>query len=222
MNHRSHLAIAILLLLTGGCHAQEPDYESARAIQSDGTIAALSAADVNVADIAVNALADELGLRVGDIVVDSVRPVTWPDASVGCPEPGQAYAQVLTPGHKITLRANGKLFVMHEANGHAVLCTRKKTASQVAPGMNFSWAPLAATARADLAAQLGIAEKDIIIARGQAQQWPDSRLGCDTGDTPAQATPTDGFVITLRYGSRNYTYHADDSTVIACPAFSAD
>lgn len=221
--YRSHIAgIAILLVLSSGCHAQEADYENGKAIQSDGTIAALAAADVNVADIAVSALADALSLPVSDITVDSVRPVTWPDASVGCPEPGQAYAQVLTPGHKITLRANGKLFVMHEANGHAVLCTRKKTATQVTPGMNFSWAPMAAKARADLSRQLGIPENDIIIARGQARSWPDSSLGCDNGEVPVQATPTDGFVITLRHGSRNYLYHADDERVIACPPISVD
>ncbi|MBI2919133.1 MAG: hypothetical protein HYY01_14255 [Chloroflexi bacterium] len=32
----------------------------------------------------------------------------WPDASLGCPQPGVAYAQVATPGYRIILTSGGK------------------------------------------------------------------------------------------------------------------
>lgn len=222
MQHYSLVACLAALTLAGGCHAQQPDYENAKSIQSDGTVAALAAAQVSVADIAAAALAESLEVPVSLITVDSVRAVTWPDGSIGCPEPGVGYAQVLTPGHKITLRAEGKIYVMHEANGHAVLCNRKKTAMAMTPGLNYSWTPQAAIARADLAKQLNVAQDQIIIARGKETQWPDTSMNCDVARHDATETPTDGFIITLRHGSRNYTYHTDMKRVLACPGFSDD
>ena len=49
--------------------------------------------------------------------VESVQPVTWPDASIGCPQPGMAYAQVLVPGWRLTLDAAGRRFDYHAARG---------------------------------------------------------------------------------------------------------
>jgi hypothetical protein len=46
-----------------------------------------------------------------------VEEVTWPDASLGCPEPGMAYAQMLTPGFRVTLRSNNKLYQYHAGGG---------------------------------------------------------------------------------------------------------
>ncbi|MEL6870600.1 MAG: hypothetical protein AAFO81_12440 [Pseudomonadota bacterium] len=218
---RSLTAVAIATIL-GACNAPADQYQNAKSVQSDGTIAALASADVKIADLAVNVLADELDLPVSQITVDSVRTVTWPDGSVGCPQPGQAYGQVLTPGHKITLRAEGRVYVIHEANQHAFLCKRQKAVAEITPEFEFSWAPQAAIARKDLAGILGVAENDIIIANGSRRAWPDSSMGCEATDTPVVAVRTEGFAITLRYGSRNYTYHTDMERVIACPPIAVD
>ena len=39
--------------------------------------------------------------------------VTWPDAGLGCPQPGKSYAQELSPGYLIELEANGKIYEYH-------------------------------------------------------------------------------------------------------------
>jgi len=48
--------------------------------------------------------------------------VTWPDDSVGCPQPDIAYSQQETPGYRIVLRAGGEALVYHASARHVVLC----------------------------------------------------------------------------------------------------
>lgn len=62
---------------------------------------------------AVRALADQLGIPAEQIAVAAWEPVDWPDASLGCPEPGMAYAQVITPGYQVLLEARGETYHAH-------------------------------------------------------------------------------------------------------------
>ncbi len=57
----------------------------------------------SVVEQAKEDLAKRLDIDKDEIVVKRVESVEWPDASLGCPEPGKMYAQVITPGHKIFL-----------------------------------------------------------------------------------------------------------------------
>ena len=36
--------------------------------------------------------------------------VTWPDGSLGCPEPGMFYTQMVVPGYRIVFEVEGKRF----------------------------------------------------------------------------------------------------------------
>ncbi|MBS3889561.1 MAG: hypothetical protein KGZ92_09825 [Firmicutes bacterium] len=48
-------------------------------------------------------LADWLKVNYSEISLRRVTPMTWPDASLGWPEPDRMYAQVLTRGYAIVL-----------------------------------------------------------------------------------------------------------------------
>jgi hypothetical protein len=75
-------------------------------------------------DEAVAYLAKRLALDPKQIAVLSVEAVDWPDASLGVPEPGMAYAQGVTPGHRVRLQADGKVYQMHcGPNGRLVLAS---------------------------------------------------------------------------------------------------
>lgn len=73
---------------------------------------------------AVRALAERLGVPESVVVVASWEPVDWPDTSLGCPEPGKMYAQVITPGYQVILEVNGKRYVAHtdRAGRRVVFC----------------------------------------------------------------------------------------------------
>lgn len=76
------------------------------------------------AGAAVDYLADELGIPAEEIDVVSVEAYEWSDASLGCPEPGKSYAQVITPGYRVILEAEGETFEVHtdEEGRTVVMC----------------------------------------------------------------------------------------------------
>ena len=64
-------------------------------------------------------LADRLDVSIDRIVVREVRAVTWPDASLGCPEPDQVYAQVEQEGLLIRLSAGDEMYFYHSGGDQA-------------------------------------------------------------------------------------------------------
>jgi hypothetical protein len=63
-----------------------------------------------IVGLAISDLADRLAIDESAISVVLVEEVVWSDASLGCPRPGMAYAQVLTDGMRIVLEADGLLY----------------------------------------------------------------------------------------------------------------
>jgi hypothetical protein len=68
-------------------------------------------------------LAGQLEINEVEIKVVSVVTVNWPDTSLGLPEPGKMYAQVIVSGFRIVLSANGKEYQYHagELGGQMVV-----------------------------------------------------------------------------------------------------
>ena len=61
------------------------------------------------------------------VEVLSVRAVEWPDSSLGCPQPGFMYSQIVTPGYRIALRAGGRTYEYHSDRGQRVVfCANPK------------------------------------------------------------------------------------------------
>ncbi|MGI8643400.1 MAG: hypothetical protein ACR2LS_04720 [Thermomicrobiales bacterium] len=72
-----------------------------------------------VSDAAANA-----GLRYEQVEVVQVEAREWPDSSLGCPEEGGFYAQVITPGYLIRVTAADETLEYHtDASGENItLC----------------------------------------------------------------------------------------------------
>jgi hypothetical protein len=62
-------------------------------------------------------LAQRLSISVDQIEVLEAKLVVWPDASLGCPQPGMAYIQVPHDGALIELVADGKVYEYHSGGG---------------------------------------------------------------------------------------------------------
>lgn len=68
-------------------------------------------------------LAARLGISLDEIELVLFEAVTWRDGSLGCPEPGVGYIQVLIDGHRIQLLAGGQVFHYHSGkNEPPFLC----------------------------------------------------------------------------------------------------
>ena len=79
---------------------------------------------------AIADLAGRLGINADQIIVESVTPAEFPDASLGVPEPGMTYAQadrnpadVVTPGYAIRLMVDGQGYEYHAAGDRVVLAS---------------------------------------------------------------------------------------------------
>ena len=73
------------------------------------------------------AVAQRLGVDAESVVVQSVKSREWPDSSLGCPQRGAVYLQVITPGYLIVVEAGGKKLEYHtNKSGVAlVLCSER-------------------------------------------------------------------------------------------------
>lgn len=64
-------------------------------------------------------------IDTGEIALVAAESVNWPDTSLGCPEPGMMYAQVITPGYRIVLSCAGEAYEYHSDRGSRVVyCPR--------------------------------------------------------------------------------------------------
>jgi hypothetical protein len=176
---------------------------------------------------AVNAARDKyaasLGIPADQVNVVSVEPVTWNDSSLGCGKPGEMYLQVLTPGYKVTLEANGQQAVYHtdKGTGHppsVVRCDQESSISAFQPlpqvDLNKMGAGVLDKVRRDLEGRIGAGTP---IALDQTTVAEVTELICDGTPTPTSGGP--GKVILefhLRAGKDVHVYRAWGSDILYC------
>jgi hypothetical protein len=74
-------------------------------------------------DAALQAAAQHLGVPPDQLKITQVEPHDWPDASLGCPQPGQMYSQVVTPGYLVMIASDGHQLEYHtDMRGGVTLC----------------------------------------------------------------------------------------------------
>lgn len=62
---------------------------------------------------AVADLSAKIGVSPDEITLVSLEAVEWSDASLGCPQEGFMYAQVITPGYLIIFKVKGTEYKYH-------------------------------------------------------------------------------------------------------------
>ena len=89
----------------------------------------------NLIDKARMDLAQQLSIPMTQINLIQAISATWPDSSLGCPQPGMAYSQVLTPGYLIQLQADNRVYEYHtDADQLVVFCEENTIEYPVKPG----------------------------------------------------------------------------------------
>ena len=76
--------------------------------------------------VAKTDLMQRLGVTEEDILVKSVEEKQWRNSSLGCPQPGMMYLQVITPGFRIVLTVDGQDYDYHTDFSRAILCSPQK------------------------------------------------------------------------------------------------
>jgi hypothetical protein len=146
--------------------------------------------------------------------VEDATAVTWPDAGLGCPQKGMMYAQMMVPGYRVRLRADGHSYDVHVGGSRAVVCPDASGGSR--GGYLSSAAELGAKARRDLAHRLKTTEPKIEVKFVRPTTWPDAELACAGAAATPAPRETQGFVIELVHEGQTYRYHTDMSRVRLC------
>ena len=93
---------------------------------------------VAAAAAAVAYLAAELDISPEEVTVLSFEPVEWSDASLGCPQPGMMYVQVITPGYRFLLEAEGREYEVHtDRTGQSVVVCQSASPHESDPEAIF-------------------------------------------------------------------------------------
>jgi len=71
-------------------------------------------------------LAERLNAPVDEIGIQRIDARQWPDTSLDCPEPGFAYAGVITPGYRILLTHAGRTYAFHSSASRVVYCPQDR------------------------------------------------------------------------------------------------
>ncbi len=172
--------------------------------------------------VAIDTLAAELGIPKDQVLVDTVRTVEWRDSSLGCPKPGVAYLDVISPGHRVTLRVDRQVHVVHEAGNRAFVCVQTKAMGGITPQRDLSFGPQMVAARRDLASRLGATEREILFLSGEGKTWNDGSLGCPEPGVMYTQAQVHGWVLSFGHRQQVYTYHTDLDRTIPCPPITSE
>lgn len=78
--------------------------------------------------------AQKLGVAPDALVVTKAEAVTWPDGSLGCPEPGMFYTQALVDGYWIVVEAGDQaLDYRVSGGGNFRICDQPQPGSRAKP-----------------------------------------------------------------------------------------
>jgi len=170
----------------------------------------LNADQEKALELALEALSREVDLSQKHITRQRVYAVEWPDSSLGCPQPGRSYLQVITPGYLVSFSANGESYTVHVGAGNAVACNKLTAGLEGRRQRSQHIMKVYRAAQVDLAGRLKIDPGEITVTGMTPTTWNDSSLGCPQIGKNYSQTAVEGFVIRLECRGRQYEYHSDN------------
>ena len=102
------ISITLLILIVTACSPEAQATEAPSSIDEQPTPTHIPVDLTPAQRAAINTLSENLGLPIDKIKLISTEAVEWPDGCLGIEGAGLACAQVITPGFRILLEANGK------------------------------------------------------------------------------------------------------------------
>lgn len=161
-----------------------------------------------------NKVAQKLGVAPETLTMVQSEEVQWRNSSLGCPQKGMNYLQVITPGWRIIFEdQDGRWHYVHtsERTQNFIICKDSKT---LEPGstpipnerdMNI----VKDTAITLLMEQLQVERQAISIVSVESVEWRNSCLGCQLPKQNCLMVITPGFRVTLESGGKTYYIHSN-------------
>lgn len=169
-----------------------------------------------IGELAIQALAAQIGLPATSITMQSIKGVDWPNGCLGIDYKDTACTDVIVPGYRIMLEADGQTYEYRSNSDGSLLLL-------AAPIVKMPDNKVEDLAREALAVQLGIAKETITLVSIEAVDWPDSCLGITFSDMACATVITPGYRIILEANGQTYEYHTnkDGSQMLLASALPA-
>jgi hypothetical protein len=176
-------------------------------------------------------LAGRLGIDADQIVVQDVTPAEFPDASLGAPEPGMTYAQVITPGYVIQLQVGDQGYEYHAAGERVVLVPGDQDTTDTVPaegdqgpagtvaieGVRVTADALTVTGSSTFPDGTGI-QVELLAGNQAAAWWPESAYTAVQGGAWELTVPLEGVALDRELYYTVYAWaETDDSTRVSFP-----
>ena len=188
-----------------------------------GTIEVVTQMDDGVAlprliERAIADLVQATSAAADEIAVVSTEEVEWSDTSLGCPQPDEMYAQMITPGYLIVLEGDGNSYEYHsgtDPEGPLVQCTEDGTpalsgtiegVTQMDVGVALP--RLIERAIEDLVQATSAAAGEVAVVSAEEVEWSDTSLGCPQPDGMYAQMITPGYLFILERDGDTYEYHS--------------
>lgn len=166
--------------------------------------------------LARQVIADYLSLSIADTKLVSLEAQDFRNSSLDCPVPGMAYMQVITPGHRAIVEAQGRRFDVRVAGENGKICRNTKRSNPIVDSDSESEIQtMVDLARRDLAGLLDTKAAKIRVHNIQPNNGQHLPAGCTPQCT--EATEACGYLIGLFYDGRRYDYHVVDGRAVPCP-----
>lgn len=169
-------------------------------------------------ELAVADLAGRLGSNTL-IEVMIAHELTWPDGSLGCPQPDTLSTQALVEGYRIELSDGTETYAYHGAvreapflcesavdDGNSMSSGRDESDPPDSPSAPPP--PIVAAAVTNLSERLGVPEGVIAVVSHEGVTWPDSSIGCPSKGLVYMQVLTTGTLTILAVDGIRYRYHS--------------
>jgi hypothetical protein len=121
------LFLFLVALVSGGCYPSQTIAREPQVLPTQGDNTQMTQSVPGLQGLIEKAkedLAKRLSITVIEINVAEATEVIWPDSSLGCPQNGMAYLEVLTPGYLSMLEYANKQYEYHaDKHMYVIYCT---------------------------------------------------------------------------------------------------
>ena len=188
------------ILLTAG--GSEYEYRSNR--EGDVLRRSENSEPLRLTAKAAALLAKIAGLKLEEIVFVGLEPMDWPNACLGAEEADEVCAAVITPGYRVKLEYDGRVYVLH-TNADASLGRLGGPADLA----------VALKVRQVAAQELNTALDTVRLVDVEQVEWRNSCLGVEKEGRMCLQVLTPGYRVKVEVDGQQMEYHTNhDATAI--------
>ena len=166
------------------------------------------------------ALAERLGVDAGAVKILEIEAQQWSDTCLGLGGPAEMCGQVIVPGFRIVVEANGQQAVFRTDRAGSTI---REAVDESAAGPNADKTPIgkpvlegetpeAVKKVIDLvSAENSLRPADVRVVSVEEVMWSDSCLGVNLRGMMCMQVITPGYRVIVEAGGKQMVYHTDDA-----------